>query len=338
MGSKEFTVHTNIEKATFSIKLRELTERREKMSRKKWFKYSVFLTAIFLIMSIVSLSASAEKPLVAVMPFEEGDLSWKGFRGDEILNGITQQVTNKLSEKEGVRVIERSRIDEIIVEQDLGASGRVDPTTAAEIGEIIGVETMIMGTLTRMEVKETGGIEVGPLEAKQLKAVVKLSGRVVDTSTAEIFNTFRNTAEESKESVEISISELKGLTFNTEAFANSVLGISIDQATSQFVNNITPDALETEEREESEKLQGEVVEVLNGKLVINIGRNQDLLEKQRGELTRKIDVEGVSDKVTLPIGTVKVISLDDNAAVVRVIETEEDESPQKGDKVSFELK
>lgn len=58
--------------------------------RKKWFKYSVVIISILLIMSIISLPVSAEEPLVAVMPFEEGDLKWKGFRGDKILNGITQ--------------------------------------------------------------------------------------------------------------------------------------------------------------------------------------------------------------------------------------------------------
>ncbi|MFW6238198.1 MAG: CsgG/HfaB family protein [Halanaerobiales bacterium] len=67
--------------------------------------------------------------------------------------------------KEGLQVIERNRIEEIIDEQDLGTSGRVDPATAAGIGKILGVDTMILGNLTRMEVKETGEIFIGPLEA-----------------------------------------------------------------------------------------------------------------------------------------------------------------------------
>lgn len=179
----------------------------------KSVKYSLILIIILIVIYTISLPVVAESPLVAVMPFEEGDLSWKGFRGDEILNGITQQVTDKLVKKEGLRVMERARIDEIMKEQNLGSSGRIDPATAAEIGKIMGVETMILGTTTRMEVKETGEVSIGPLKASQVKAVVTLRGRIVDTTTVEILNSFKSTGEENKESISISLSKLKGLSF-----------------------------------------------------------------------------------------------------------------------------
>ncbi|MFW6238197.1 MAG: hypothetical protein ACOC5A_03075 [Halanaerobiales bacterium] len=64
-----------------------------------------------------------------------------------------------------------------------------------------------------------------------------------------------------------------------------------------------------------------MVKVLNDKVIINIGRNQNISKKQRGQLSREIEVEDLSDDVSLPIGKVEVISLEDNAAIVRIIET-----------------
>jgi len=130
-----------------------------------------------------SATVRAEEPLVAVLPFQEGDFSWKGFRGEEILNGITQMITDRLVEVEGIRVIERSRIEEIMMEQDFGKSGRIDPATAAEIGKILGVDALIMGTLTMMDVGESGGISIGPLSVTGVKATVIMTGRVVDATT-----------------------------------------------------------------------------------------------------------------------------------------------------------
>ena len=44
-----------------------------------------------------------------------------------------------------MRVVERSRLNELMEEQDLGASGRVDPNTAAQVGKLIGAKFMVLG-------------------------------------------------------------------------------------------------------------------------------------------------------------------------------------------------
>ena len=69
--------------------------------------------------------------------FDEEGFSLKGMWGNQIINGITQQVTDKIVQKENIRVIERNRIAEVMQEQDFGQTGRVDPATAAEIGRIL---------------------------------------------------------------------------------------------------------------------------------------------------------------------------------------------------------
>ncbi len=104
------------------------------------------LMLILLIYLFVSAAVFAEEPLIAVLPVEEGDFSWKGFRGKDIMNGITQLITDRLVEVEGIRVVERTRVYDILNEQDFAHTDRVNPETAAEIGRILGVDSLILTT------------------------------------------------------------------------------------------------------------------------------------------------------------------------------------------------
>ena len=50
---------------------------------------------------------------------------------------------------------------------------------------------------------------------------------------------------------------------------------------------------------------------------------------------RLIEVDGLSKPVNLPIGKVKIFSVDSEAAIVQVIELYDGEIPQKSDVVKF---
>lgn len=291
----------------------------------------VFILTLVFFAVIFSVMVLADDPLVAVLPFQEGDFHWKGFRSNEILNGITQQVTDKLVKKDNIRVIERNRIAEIIKEQDFGQSGRIDPATAAEIGRILGVDYLIMGTVTHMDVKEEGGIRIGPLSITGLKATIVLSGRIVDSTTGEIVDSIRGEADVTDAS--ISLSQLKEISFGTKAFADSALGKCIEQATTNFVDNINPGRLKPEEKDRKEGL---VLKILGDKLIINIGANKGLQRNQIGELIRLIEIEGLSEPVRMPIGRVKIFSVDKEAAILEVVELyDHSQLPQEKDVVAF---
>jgi len=275
----------------------------------------IYLLLVLIFIVFFSNLVLADDPLIAVLPFDEGDLVWKGMWGNQIINGITQQVTDKIVQKENIRVIERNRIAEVMQEQDFGQTGRVDPATAAEIGRILGVDYLILGTLTHMDVKDQGGIRIGPLSISGLKATIVLSGRIVDSTTGEIVDSIRAEAEVSDAS--ISLSQLQDISFGTKAFADSALGKCIDQATTNFVDNIKPERLKPVEKERKEGL---VLKIVGDKLIINIGANKSLQKNQIGELIRLIQIEGLSEPVRMPIGRVKVFSVDKEAAILDIVE------------------
>ena len=290
----------------------------------------IFALLITIIISFNNIIL-ADDPLVAVMPIEESDLGWSGFNEDDILNGITNDITNKLVKKENIRVVERSRIKEVIKEQNLHLSGRIDNSTASKIGKILGVDKLIVGNLTRLNVKETGGISVGPLSVSKLKANVKIVGRIVDAQSAEIIASFEGVGE--KEESNISIDDLKGVSFGSKAFSKSSLGKSIDQATTNFVDSIDVEKITKNTKEFKD---GKVLKVMGDKLIINAGSNDSIQKGDIGELIRLVNVEDLDEPVKMPIGKVKVFSVNnENSSIVKIIETEDGENIKEDDIVRF---
>jgi curli biogenesis system outer membrane secretion channel CsgG len=51
--------------------------------------------------------------------------------------------------RKGFDVAERSKLESVLKEQDLGISGRVEPSTAKSIGKIFGVDAIITGSIVQ---------------------------------------------------------------------------------------------------------------------------------------------------------------------------------------------
>lgn len=271
---------------------------------------------------------------IAVLTFDGGNINWTrySFRRERILESITEQITNELVGTEGFNVIERTRVEEVLTEQDFGASGRVDNYSAAEIGRILGVEALILGTVNRMEISDQGGIKVGPVSLSGVQVDVEYTGRLVDTETAEILMSFKGVGRETDTG--LSVSQLHGVSLGTSAFSNSALGKSINAANKDFVNNIIENMPDLAEAREAVKvIEGRVLELVGDRLVIDIGRSSNLKKGQRGSLIQLIEVTGLDEPMTVPIGEVAVYHLEEDAAILDVLNSEE--PPQPGFIVRF---
>ena len=129
------------------------------------------------------------KPVVAVIEFknESGAAWWSGGVGWE-LAGL---VSNELAALGSFKVLERSKIEAVLSEQNLAASGRVSAGTGAKIGKLTGAQYIITGSLSAYEenVQGTGGgvsfrgISVG---GKKESAYLAVDLRVIDTTTGEV--------------------------------------------------------------------------------------------------------------------------------------------------------
>src|SRR5215468_915268 len=88
-----------------------------------------------------ALAAGDGRPVVGVAEFtnQSGAAWWRGGVGWE-LSGM---LSNELSSSGDFRVVERNKLQNVLEEQNLAASGRVAKGTGAKIGKLTGAQYLI---------------------------------------------------------------------------------------------------------------------------------------------------------------------------------------------------
>jgi len=87
------------------------------------------------------------RPGIAVLPFDNaGSYGQDKENFDALQRGIAGMLISELSANPAARVVERERIQQILDEQRLADSGRVDARTAAKIGKLVGARYVVTGS------------------------------------------------------------------------------------------------------------------------------------------------------------------------------------------------
>lgn len=82
-------------------------------------------------------------------------------------------------------VVERDRLEKIMAEQKLQQQGSIDPVTAVKLGQILGLEAIVIGAVTEFGVKKEGS-DYLITQSKQQVAEVNVDIRVVDVQTGQV--------------------------------------------------------------------------------------------------------------------------------------------------------
>lgn len=114
----------------------------------------------------------------------------------EVGQTIADLLIAKLVRDGNCIVIERKELKRLLDEQNLSNSDRADAATAARVGRILGVDAIIVGSVTRYDHSDRttghshsfGGFRVGDPSktTHEVKADVELTARIVSPETAEI--------------------------------------------------------------------------------------------------------------------------------------------------------
>src|ERR1700730_6542731 len=156
-----------------------------------------------LILFVIANPCFAQKKRVAVLNFEYGTVrsSTQAIFGtdQDVGKGISDMLVQKLVQDGKYSVIERNALDKVLGEQNFSNSDRADATTAAKIGRILGVDAIIIGSITQFGRDDqhtnigAGGyggygskLGIGGIGTKKSKAVVGITARLVNTTTGEI--------------------------------------------------------------------------------------------------------------------------------------------------------
>jgi len=158
---------------------------------------------------------------------------------------ITDIFTRTLTSSNTISVFERVALQRIGEEQRLGMSGLVDESTAIEIGRIAGLQYILLGAVTELSEKASGGAGFLPvggiigsigIGSGKHEARAMLDVRVIDVTTSEIRLSLSEYGHSSNASQGFSIggmtfaeSEFGGLQARAIADAASRLGHTIKE-------------------------------------------------------------------------------------------------------------
>lgn len=103
----------------------------------------------YLLLALLPMLAACLTPNVAVNPRADfgtikrvAVLPFSGPKGDLAADVLTQSLL-----EHGADVIERQRLDAVMREQSLSTSGSFDPATAKQLGKLLGVDALFVGTV-----------------------------------------------------------------------------------------------------------------------------------------------------------------------------------------------
>ena len=130
---------------------------------------TLFLALTLTAAAALPAFAQDTRPGIAVLPFDNGGSYGRDKEDFEALQqGLPAMLISELSKNPGARVVDRSTINRILDEQNLARDGRVDATTAARLGKLVGARYMIAGGFTDYYGK------------------MRLDVRIIDVETSEI--------------------------------------------------------------------------------------------------------------------------------------------------------
>lgn len=165
----------------------------------RWYRVGILVLGMVLMLTVTAWA----KPRVAVMDFDNKT----GYRGWRLGQGASDMLSTEMVKIGKFRMMEREHIASVLKEQKLGTSGLVNPSTAAQVGKVIGVEYILTGAVTEYGESRGGGggrgVSVG---TRGYSAAVDI--RLVDTATGEIV--FADSASHSLGSVSVRVFGIGG--------------------------------------------------------------------------------------------------------------------------------
>ena len=121
------------------------------------------------------LAAQNTRPGIAVLPFENGGSYGKDREDfDALRKGLQGMIISSLAQNSAARLVDREQVQRILDEQGLAVAERVDATTAARVGKLVGARYMITGSFI------------------DLYGDFRVDARIIDVETSEIIKVVRS--------------------------------------------------------------------------------------------------------------------------------------------------
>lgn len=255
----------------------------------------------------------------------------------DVGKGIVDLLVTGLVKDGSYSIIERKALDKLTTEQNFSNSNRADTTSAAKIGKLLGVDAIIVGSITEFgnETKKTNlggmggnwhGMGLGSIGHSNSKANVAITARMIDVDTGEILGVAegKGTSSRSSNSMLGGGSNWHGFgggnaDFGSSDFQQTIIGEAVKSAVDDLSANLVANAPKIAVR--SVTVEGVVAAVEGDQIVLNVGGKAGIKAGDQFNVlrvTREIKdptTGAVIRRLSTNVGVVKATDVDDLSAV-----------------------
>ncbi len=300
-----------------------------------------FLIALSLLIALNVGAFAQDKKRVAVLDFEYSTVhsSSSAFFGTnyDLGRSIRDLVVEELVRGGVYSVIERAALDAVLNEQDFSNSNRANPASAAQIAQILGVDAIIIGSITKFgrDDKNQGiggggfggfGRAVGGIGRKKAKAVAGITARIINTDTAEILGVSTKDGESKRSGISLGGGGSSGGTGGAGAIQNSSTNFAGTIVGEAVMAAVVPLARELETYDDrivkkKRAIEGLVADYAEGIVILNVGSAVgvavgDVLDVKRTIREVKDPTTGkVLRKIEKSLGKVTITEVEEGSAV-----------------------
>lgn len=277
---------------------------------------AVALVSLFVVgVMVPALGQVPAKKRLAVFDFDNaagpGGISSPFFQtsAPNVGKAVADLLITRLVQDGTVIVIERNAINKLLAEQDLTNSDRTDPITAAKLGRVLGVDAIVLGSITHYDYEDKiigggssrFGFGGGSTKMKHdIKALVQINARLISPDTAEVLAVSQGVGEIIRKGVKVDMRDTSMLTMMGSGSGNPVMNEAMDNAIAQLAG-------ELEQRLPKLPPRLPVVDGLvadadqSGRLVLNVGSRNGVKQGDHLQVWRagKEVRDPVSGKVLL---------------------------------------
>ncbi|MBI4347756.1 MAG: hypothetical protein HY553_12945 [Elusimicrobia bacterium] len=254
---------------------------------------------------------------VGVVEFEN-----KTAYGQGRLGGAAADIlTTELVKTGSFIVVERQKLDQVLAEQRKGLTGAIDDESAAKMGSVLGLNAVVVGTISNFG-RETRGKEFILGNSKKQEATVTVDVRVVDAETGRVLH-----ADSGQGSARVKTGEIMG--FGSQAgFGERLEGDALRAAISRLALNI-------EAQVNKQPWSCRVADVEDEKIYLDAGEDSglnigDRLKVYRlGREIRSPTTGKVTGHTQRQLGVIEVSEFGENGTVIATLV--QGKSPGKGD-------
>lgn len=188
----------------------------------------------------------AGKKIVCVLDLEDKSNHSHSWRN--VGTGVAEMLVTALAGTKKYTLIEREKLEAVLDEQKLGASGAVTAQTAAKIGRLLGAQYIITGSITEFGVKDSkigvGGLEKvlpfgGGAKVSKNTARVAIDVRAIDTTSAQIVAASKGEGQKSSAEFSGDLSIAPSFDFGKDGFDETIIGKAARKAVDDVAKELS---------------------------------------------------------------------------------------------------